>query len=452
MTVYKRNILKSLDEWKLLPNRKPLVIRGARQVGKTTVIKEFSKQFKYFIALNLEIGPDAALFETYREAKTFLDALFLREDLPSNKRGKTLLFIDEIQENTLAISLLRYLYEDFPELYVIAAGSLLEHALGDVKNFPVGRVQYLYLSPFNFQEFLLALGKDALLLRLQQVPVDSVAHDLAMDLFHQYAIVGGMPEAIKSYQVHKMVSSLGLVYESIWATYKEDVVKYAKNESEARVMKHIIDNAPLLLDQRVTFQNFANSRYNSREVGECFQALDKAKVIQLIYPTVSTRLPIIPDIRKSPRMQFLDTGIVNHVLGIQGEMLSMDDLSTSYKGALIPHLITQEIISLNTFSYQKPNFWVRQKKQSDAELDLLYSYRGHLFPIEVKSGKTGTLRSLHQFIKQSGLPFAVRFYGGEFLIEKVTSPEGNEFVLMNMPYYLGTFINEYLDYLLDTHK
>ena len=163
-------------------------------------------------------------------------------------------------------------------------------------------------------------------------------------------------------------------------------------------------------------------------------------------------LPILPDRKKSPRMQFLDSGIVNHVLGIQGEMLAMQDLDHAYKGALIPHIIVQELLSLNTFSYKKPHFWVRQKKQSDAELDLLHVYNNRLVPIEIKSGPAGKLRSLHQFIERSEIPYAVRFYSGKFSIEQHVTPGGKPYTLMNLPYFLATLLDEYLEYFFTVLK
>jgi len=148
--------------------------------------------------------------------------------------------------------------------------------------------------------------------------------------------------------------------------------------------------------------------------------------------------------RKSPRFQFLDTGLVNHALGIQAQMLDVTDLSDMFKGAIIPHIITQELISLNTISYHKPNFWVREKKQSQAEVDLVFTYRDKVIPIEIKSGLAGKLRSLHQFVDQCDHPYAVRVYGGEYSIEKTKTPGGKPYILMNLPYYLGTRIPEYV--------
>jgi len=212
-----------------------------------------------------------------------------------------------------------------------------------------------------------------------------------------------------------------------------------------------MDTAPLYMDQRVKLQNCGNSGYGSRDVGEAFRNLDAAKIIQIIYPTTDMERPIKPDLRKSPRLQFLDTGLINYTLEIQAELLGMEDLAPAFKGAMIPHLITQELISLNTIGNAKPHFWVRDKKQATAEVDLLYQYADKVIPIEIKSGATGSLRSLHQFMDRSNHPYAVRMYAGEFKIQKSITLNGTPFILMNLPYYLGTKLPEYIEYLLQHH-
>jgi len=321
-----------------------------------------------------------------------------------------------------------------------------------VKSFPVGRVEFLYLSPLNFQEYLEAIKHQSALEQLNNIPIAPFAHKILLDLFNNYAIIGGMPEIIKVYLQNNGIADLPKVYESIWATYQNDVEKYASNETERKVIKHIISTAYLYIGERIKFQNFGNSNYKSREVGEAMRNLENAKIIQLIYPTTDLLIPVKPNLRKSPRLQFLDTGIVNHTLNIQGQMLGLQDLSSTFKGAIIPHMITQELISLNTISYNKPMFWVREKKQSYAVVDLVYSYGDKVIPIEIKSGSKGTLKSLHQFIEQTNHPYAVRIYAGEFKIENAKTSNGTNYLLMNMPYYLGTKIPEYIEYFVNNYE
>ena len=449
---FTRHISQNLQEWKTDKNRKPLVLRGARQVGKTTLVEQFSKTYKHSISLNLEKPDHHRYFEEFDDVKIIIDSLFLSNNISSSEIKNTLLFLDEIQESPKAIQLLRYFYEELPELHVIAAGSLLEFAMHRVRNFPVGRIEYLYMYPLNFQEYLLAIDHKTAMVQLNHIPVQPFAHKILLDLFNRFAIIGGMPEVIETYRENKSVSDLPKIYESIWGTYKNDVEKYTSSETERKVIKHIIATAHLYLDQRIKFQNFGNSNYKSREVSEAMRNLDEAKIIQLIYPTTDVEPPIKSDLKKSPRLQFLDTGLVNHVLDIQAQMLGMQDLNTAFKGAVIPHLITQELISLNTISSKKPNFWVREKRQSSSEVDLVISHKGKVIPIEIKSGSTGSLKSLHQFMERTNHPYAVRMFAGEFSIEKTKTPDGTPYILMNLPYYLGTKIPDYIDYFIKNYS
>ncbi|MFS4416105.1 ATP-binding protein [Maribacter sp. 2307ULW6-5] len=443
-----RHVQNALMQWKNGAGRKPLVIRGARQVGKSTLVHQFSSNYKQTIALNLERETHVRYFKDFSDVTTLVQAIFTKHSISFGQLSETLLFLDEIQESPKAIALLRYFYEDLPGLHVIAAGSLLEHALGGVKNFPVGRVQYLYLHPFNFFEFLKAKGHQGALDAMAQVPVPHYAQATLLELFNEYAIIGGMPEVVQRYLEHDSLPDLAIVYENIWETYKNDVEKYARNASERKIIKHIMATAHRYLDQRVKFQNFGSSNYKSREVGEAFRNLDDAKVIQLVHPCTNLEPPVQTDYKKSPRLQFLDTGLVNYDLNIQADMLAMKDLSTSFRGAIIPHLVTQELVSLNVFSNKKPHFWVREKTQSSSEVDLVYPHKNLLIPIEIKSGKVGKLRSLHQFVERAPHPYAVRMYGGEFSVERQKTASGKPFYLMNLPYYLTTRLEDYIAYFI----
>lgn len=449
---FERHATTNLKDWKTSKNRKPLILRGARQVGKTTLVKEFAKNYKNHIFLNLEKSVHRLIFETYDDVPTLVEALFLSNNISPKEQGNTLLFIDEIQELPKAIQSLRYFFEEVPGLNVIAAGSLLEFTIKDVESFPVGRIEYLYLYPLNFQEYLEAVQHGAALEQLKTVPIKPMAHQVLLDLFHRYAIIGGMPEIVKTDIQNNSLATLPKIYESIWGTYKNDVEKYASGTSERRVIKHIMDTAHLYVDQRIKFQNFANSNYRSREVGEAMRNLDAAKIIRLIYPTTDIEPPIKPDIKKSPRLQFLDTGLINYTLEIQARMLGMHDLGNAFKGAIIPHLITQEVISLNTMTDSKPHFWVREKNQSSSEVDLVYPYGDKIIPIEIKSGAMGTLKSLHQFMDRSNHPYAIRVYAGKFKIDSSVTIKGTPYLLMNLPYYLGTQLPKYIDYFLNNHS
>lgn len=238
---FNRHATSYLEGWKKAKQRKPLILRGARQVGKTTLVSDFAKRYKNYIYLNLEKSSAKAVFEMYDEVGKVVEALFLSNNINSKEQSVTLLFIDEIQELPKAIQSLRYFYEEFPDLNVIAAGSLLEFAMKDVKSFPVGRIEFLYLYPLNFPEYLEALQHTAALEQFHAVPPNPVAHSILLDLFHRYAIIGGMPEIVKSDIENNNLAALPKIYESIWGTYKNDVEKYAVNTNERRVIKHIME-------------------------------------------------------------------------------------------------------------------------------------------------------------------------------------------------------------------
>ncbi len=195
---FDRKISAKLDEWRSKTQRKPLIVRGARQVGKSTLIHQFGQQYKYFVALNLERPADRRFFAQEREVREIWQQILFEKNLPDVPE-ETLLFIDEIQEIPHVIKQLRYFYEDLPQLPVIAAGSLLEFTLGDVKSFPVGRIEELTLHPLDFEEFLMAMGETSALQHLRSIPMANFAYEKLFDLFKKYLILGGMPEVIKTW-------------------------------------------------------------------------------------------------------------------------------------------------------------------------------------------------------------------------------------------------------------
>jgi len=438
-----------LLDWKASKHRKPLLIRGARQVGKTTLIRKFAHEFSDYIELSLEKEAERKLFVKTDDINKLLSSIYLLKQ-KTPKKSPTLIFIDEIQESPRAIQMLRYFYEELSELYVIAAGSLLEFALREVPSFPVGRINYLTLHPLNFPEFL-GFRNPVALNTLMEIPVPGYAHQILIDLFHEYAIIGGMPEIICMHEEYNNLANLSPVYKQLWQSYKDDVEKYARNPTDRKVIRHIIETAPKETD-RIKFEGFGNSSYRSREVGEAFRALDLSRIIQLIYPTTNTKPPVIANLRKRPRLQFLDTGLVTNSLMLQGEMIGITDLNDFYRGKIVQHLIAQELISIQDDSSYRPHFWVREEKNSNAEVDMVYQYGRFIIPIEVKSGKQGSLRSLHQFIERTNHPYAIRFYQGEFRIEKAKTPNGKPYLLMNLPYYLGTQIDSYIAYLIKNNS
>ncbi len=446
--MFYRNQLKELEAWRSSPTRKPLVIRGARQVGKTTLVHEFGKQFRQYIYINLEQPKDARLFEQFEDIQQLLTRIFLEKRFHQQYINDSLLFIDEIQESPKVVNLLRYFKEEAPDLAVIAAGSMLETLLGKNLTFPVGRVEYKVLRPVCFEEFLLATGEELLLQEFRKTPVEKYAEPVLLDAFHTYALLGGMPEIVAHYASNRDITALGPIYDSLLSSYLQDAEKYAHNEQQLHIIRFAIHQAIKKAGHRTTFQRFGNSNYPSKAIGEVLRALEKTHLLHILYPTTGTTLPMEPDHKKTPRIQFLDTGLINYFAGLQLDVLGTKDLNSVYQGKLIEHLVGQELLSFQTLSLQKLHFWVRHKKQSDAEVDFIYPFRGKLIPIEVKSGAKGHLKSLQVFMDQSPLHFAIRFYAGSRQIDELKTNNGKPYYLLSLPYFLASRLEAHIDWLL----
>lgn len=444
-----RSIYKKLKEWQKKLGRKPLVLRGARQTGKTTLIKDFGQEFEQFIYLNLELPEDRVPFEQFTNIEMLIQHIFFIKNKLIAKRSSTLLFIDEIQETPEALNTLRYFYEDAADIAVVAAGSMLETALDRDISFPVGRVEYMVLRPLSFEEFLQATHEKTALKAYKNAPLNNFTSAKLFTLFHTYALIGGMPEIVVQYLKNKDITSLGPIYDSLIQSYLEDVEKYAGNTSQASHIKHIINNSFLQAGKRITFDGFGNSTYRSREISEAFKIVEKALLLKLVFPVTSAQLPLMPDIKKSPKLQVLDSGLLNYFAGIQKEIINTVDLQSVYQGTLIEHLVGQELLVNQYQSLSSLYFWVRDKSSSSAEVDYIYPFEGKLIPIEVKSGKSGKLKSLHQYMEKAPHTLAIRLYAGEISMEEVTTPGGKVFKLLNLPYFLAAQIPAYLNLLFN---
>lgn len=443
--MFKRLLLKDLNHWLHKPNRKPLILRGARQVGKTTLVSLFAEQFDQFISLNLERQEDKALFEQNYTIQELVEAIFFLHS-KDRQQPNTLLFIDEIQNSSAAVAMLRYFHENYPTLPVIAAGSLLESLLDRHISFPVGRVEYLRVHPLTFEEFLIALGEEPAAAMLNQIPLPIVAHDKLLKLFHRYALIGGMPEIVQQYAATHDLAQLRPIYDNLITAYLDDVEKYSPRDSQTPVIRHVIQTAFREAGNRITLAGFGQSHYGSKDVGEALQVLEKALLLHRCYPVTDTRLPLVPNLKKSPKLQLLDSGLVNYFSGLQADIFGSKDLNSIYGGRIIEHLVGQELLASQSSLLFQLHFWVREKNQSNAEVDFVLAHGNKVIPIEVKSGATGRLRSLHQFMDQAEHGFAVRLYAGKLEVEDAVTVEGKEFKLLNLPYYLGGKVEGYLEW------
>jgi predicted AAA+ superfamily ATPase len=442
--MFRRNILEKLSAWAEKENRKPLVLRGSRQVGKTTVVKMFAEQFDTYLYLNLEDKRAKALFDTDKPTDDLLMAIYLFCNKPRLK-NRTLLFIDEIQNSPVAVARLRYFYEESPGIHVIAAGSLLESLIDTHISFPVGRVEYMAVHPCGFDEFLGALGETELAKAVQNCVVPDVLHAKTMDLFNTFTLIGGMPEIVAHYAKNKDLVSLTDIYETLLAGYKDDVEKYARNELMRHIIRYILQEGWHFAAQRITLGNFAGSSYKAREMGEAFRTLEKTMLLELVYPTTNTTLPMTSDLKRSPKLIWVDTGLVNYVADIQKEIFGAKDILDVWRGDIAEQIVAQELIANDFNVSTKRKYWMRDKKGSDAEMDFIIQNDSRIVPIEVKSGHNAKLKSLQTFMANSPAEIAIRIWSQAFSIDEITLPSGKKYRLYNVPFYYAGRVKQILE-------
>jgi predicted AAA+ superfamily ATPase len=434
--MFKRDIQNELEMWKKSPRRKPLLIRGARQVGKTTVVNAFGQSYNNYLYFNLERADHRALLEKDMPLDMLVEQFFLFHR-HQHLEGCTLIFIDEIQNSPKVISKLRYFYEDRPDLHVIAAGSLLESIVDVNFSFPVGRVDYLPMRPCSFREFVCAMGKDHLLEVARLPDMADVVHNELMSYFNTYLLVGGMPAAVQAYKEKRDLLAFDDVYETLLQAYRDDAEKYAQAGKLSEVIRFILEHGWGAAGGTITLSGFANSDYKSREVGEAFRLMEKAMLLELVYPVTNTVVPAIPETKRQPKLIWLDTGLVNYAANIRNDIIGADDIMDVWKGKIAEHVVSQELLTLNHKISQRRQYWLRGKGGETAEVDFIWTIDSRIIPIEVKSGRNSHLRSLHSFIDLSSTDVAVRVWSGPLSIDDMqTTIKKKKFRLINLPFYL----------------
>jgi predicted AAA+ superfamily ATPase len=392
-----RFIDKELREWKANSRRKPLIIRGARQVGKTYSIKQFGlNEFGNTAFCDLERNATIRnLFNGDLQAKRILSELEILLD-QSIVPGKTLLFIDEIQTCPRAITALRYFYEEIPDLHVIAAGSLLDFALRDI-SFPVGRIQFLYLAPLTFAEFMTATGHREAVKNVLETPavISRTLHDFLIDNMRRYFFVGGMPEAVKTYVETGSMKESFKVQAEICESFRLDFAKYSPGAD-----KHCLDAVFTTTAQNVGCQTKYSKLaegYSNPTIKKAYDLLCLAGVIRKIPATDPSSFPLAAGASgKIFKTVIVDIGLMRHLTGMPVDIeYPTPDMLNIYRGAMAEQFIGQEMIVA-----QKGDifYWSRQKKSSSAKIDYLCSINSKIVPVEVKSGHSGTLKSMHLFL------------------------------------------------------
>lgn len=443
----RRDILEQLRNWKNRTDRRPLILRGARQVGKTTVVKEFGREFDTFLSLNLEKRADALLFEKIDDVSRLIDEIYIHLSKRKSE-GTTLLFIDEIQCSPAAIAMLRYFYEEAPQMHVIAAGSLLENLINVHASFPVGRVEYMALRPCSFMEYLNGTGQEADAEIIKERQVNTI-HDRLSRQFRQYAIMGGMPAVISRYAENNDMLSADHIYESLLTSYRDDAGKYARNETQRHILAHILRAGWAEVGSVIAMDGFAGMSYKSREVGEALRTVERAMLLELVYPAVEAKIPILPNMRRKPKLIWLDTGLVNYQAGIRKELFATDSVMDMWRGRIAEHITAQELIAYDHNVTAQRYYWARDKKESSAEVDFIIRHDTMAIPIEVKSGHNSKLRSLHSFMEHAPHNIAVRVWDNPISYDTVTTISGKAFTLINIPFYYLSQLHTIIDNCLE---
>ena len=412
-----RKQLIVLENWLSKETRKPLVVRGARQVGKSTLIRLFAEQQQRQLAeLNLERYPElgAAFAQNDPVALTnSLEALLATDILPA--RPEVMLFLDEIQSVPEAIPALRYFYEDLPKLPLIAAGSLLEFVLSKHRfSMPVGRVEYLHMGPMTFTEFLEALEEPKLaeLIRSFELgdEINPAIHDRLLALLRTYTFVGGMPEAVDTYAGSRRFKDVTDVHNSIIDTYREDFPKYVGSRNLGRI-NTVFNFAARNVGKKVKYSHFS-SNDKSATIKADIELLCLARVLSKVIHSHCNGLPLQAEIEeKAYKLIFMDIGLMNAICGLGWDSIShANERRLVNEGAVAEQFIGQH---LQDFLFASPNrdltYWLREGRATNAEVDYVVAIQGQIVPIEIKSGATGSLKSVHQFIAEKGARVAVRF-------------------------------------------
>jgi len=408
----KRNVDSQLLAWKDEDGHKPLLLRGARQVGKSRTVRKLAESFNNFVEVNFERDLDAhRLFSGnlhVRKISDELSALFGKPIVP----GKTLLFLDEIQSCERAIMSLRYFYEDYPELHVVAAGSLLEFALEKLSSFGVGRIRSVFMYPLSYGEFLTACGEGLLWDMVRgaspENPLAEPLHRKCLDYLKRFLILGGMPSVVAHYVKDERVTASKRTLNDLVTSYKSDFAKYRERAPEL----HISIAFEAVAEQSGGHFSYSKVRHlNYRQVKEGLDLLHKAGLIIPVVHASATALPLGGQVNpKKTKYLLLDTGIFQRLAGLElSDILLASDISFINRGAIAEQFAGLELIkAVDCYTRADLFFWSREKPGSNAEVDFIIQKNGNIIPIEVKSGSTGKMQSMHLFLNEKKAEYGVR--------------------------------------------
>ncbi len=440
-----RRTYNCLKTWKNGKNRKPLVIRGARQVGKTWIVREFGKlEFENIVEINFDKHQTIADLFLSADVNKILRSLELELNVDIHV-GKTLLFLDEIQSAPKILSRLRYFYEDIPNLHVIAAGSLLEFLLEEHSfSMPVGRIEYLFMGPMRFEEFLLALGENKLVDYLAQYTFEETIsesiHQKLLNYVKDFFIVGGMPAAVSVFKDQRSYREALREQQSILQTYVDDFNKYRKRVNVGRLDK-VFSRIPSLVGKKLKYVNIDRNE-KTVALAQAIHLLELARVIYCVRHTAGNGIPLEAEVNdKDYKPIFLDIGLMQSALDLRySDILQSKELISINAGSLAEQFVGQHLLYDNEY-YEKPSlyYWNKESKSSTAEIDYLITHEGQRVPVEVKAGKTGKLRSLHLFISSKQVNLAIKYSSIKPLsdnLHTIAYSHPQPFTLLSIPFYL----------------
>ena len=404
----RRLALTQLKQWTTSTERYPLLIRGARQVGKTWLLREHGKDYAHFVEINLEADPEyIPLFKSYFGKP---EQLVRAIELLSGKKievGTTLLFIDEIQQCKEALLSLRYFKEKLPKLHVAAAGSLLEFTFSDL-SFPVGRIEFMHLFPMNFQEYLLAQDRQDLVNAISSAditrPLPQPVHELLLEEVATYSLLGGLPDVLKTYTETQDLQQCQSKQQILAATYREDFHKYA-SKTNIEYLRILFQGIPRLLGQKFKYSQIDES-IRSRDLSAALNLLERAGLAYKAHHSSSNGLPLDAQINhKKFKVFFIDIGLCQRVLGLNlAELYTQRQKLLANRGALAEQFVAQELLSYTAVN-QNPSlfYWQREQPSAKAEVDLVTERCSEVLPIEIKSGHGGSLKSMRLFLQEKSI-------------------------------------------------
>jgi len=415
MSYFNRKIDHALLRWSKEKPLKPLMLRGARQVGKTTAVRNLGKHFKHFVEINFENKEHAAaksVFAQHSDPQIICSELTLLFGKPIIT-GETLLFIDEIQICPDAIAALRFFCEQMPELHIIAAGSLLEFALEEIPSFGVGRIDYMFMYPFSFSEFLCASGYEMWAKLIDEVtpekPVSEAIHEKIIEQLKNFLIIGGMPEVVAEFIRTGNFLRCQKVLSNLLTSFRNDFAKYKKRIPAARI-NEVFSSVALQADGKFVYEHVSQNLSNE-QVKKSLELLIMAGLCYQVTHTSADGIPLEARINpKYRRVIPFDTGIYQRILNLDmsGILLS-NDFDTINKGAVAEIFAGCELKKNAPYYFDNELYcWVREKKNTNAQIDFVVQRGESVVPIEVKSGKQGKMQSMRVFLEEKQSPYGVR--------------------------------------------